>query len=384
MSLSSSTCPSFRQPERWLPPATPLSKILARSDDGGASGPPSANLTLLIFADSVHRIGLAGFCHDAKGRLDRSGFATFAKSDVKGMPLLCRIAVQQARAGRRTLLRMLFVSNFGVPPDPPYHYKYAGSQASTWYHAKDNVRRGNGTAAPTTLLERGTIRRFVRVLSLLQAADLTPDVVLVASALWDMARMEELGRGPGAWVPWVHVRGQSWPRSSRVEAWFPRNASISGDSSTVNGVRATAMGGAFVTAWQANATRLLSAIREYVSRINPHSLVIWQANPTLSDFYSGAVGRFMQALNQAAQVAVNEVNARLSTVATANFASEPSSRSCNVAYYDVEALLRIGQSNKWWGTAVGYPICCQEGYGHLRPRVMSTLYTNLLAGILRT
>lgn len=370
LTSASSGCQSTLPIAPFIPPSSPLAGLRIAS-----------NLTLLIFADSVHRIGLASFCHEAKGRLERSGFAGFAKSDVKGMPLLCRIrsSIRGACGGSRpaaSLLRMIHVSSYGVPPDEPYHYKALGSQASTWYYAhhEDATRSG---ANGTTLLERGTVRRFAKVMSLLDAADMAPDVVLVASALWDMARMEELGRGPGAWVPWVHVRGQSWPRSARVEAWFRGNAS---DENAEMKARA------FVDAWQANASALLEAVREEASQRKPRALVIWQGNPTLPDFYSGAVSRFMSALNRAAERQISGAAPLQSPAAASGSGGRqhsPSMQPCRFAFYDVEALMLAGHAQRWWGPGTGYATCCQDGYGHLRPRVMSALYLNLLRGITR-
>lgn len=152
------------------------------------------NLTLLLFADSVHRIGLSTFCHEAKGRLDSGGFAAFAKQDVHGVALQCRWP-QRA-------LRIIYVSSFGVAPEPPYHYKFDNKFTQTYYYRLDNGS-GHGqhsATAPTAALEASTPLRFAHALALLEAAGeaFVPDVVLVASALWDMARMEELGRGAGA------------------------------------------------------------------------------------------------------------------------------------------------------------------------------------------
>lgn len=356
---SPETCLSFHQPNLPQPPYAALERA--------ATG-ARKNLTLLIFADSVHRIGLTSFCHEAKGKLDRGDFAGFAKGDVKGMALQCRI-----RMSGYSMLRIVYVSSFGVPPDPPYHYKYLGNQASTWFRKSGSP--ANASTLPE-LLEHGTVRRFATTVSLLEAASTPPDVVLVASGLWDMARMEELGRGPGAWVPWVHVRGQSWPRSSRVEAYFGsrRNRSASGGVAAAAAAASTAARDKFITEWQANATALLLAIRSRLHRHGSGALVVWQANPTLPDFYSAAVSRFMASLNQAAEHAVADANA-----AGSNAALHADGRahlpSCRIGFLDAEKLLRAGEERKWWGASNGYATCCQDGYGHLRPRVMRSLCT---------
>ena len=175
----------------------------------------------------------------------------------------------------------------------------------------------------------------------------------------------------------MHIRGQrpgAWPKASRVEAWFgsASSAGHSGEASPSERLR-----DAFLRGWRANATALLVSVsrRIYSSRVRQkRPFVIWQNSPLLPEFYSASVSRFMQHLNIAGRSAVADANVQLGQPNRLPGAQA----ECSVRYFDAEALTSIGRERRWWGGNSSYAVCCQDGYGHMRPMLMRALYLNLL------
>ena len=190
-------------------------------------------------------------------------------------------------------------------------------------------------------------------------------------------------------MPWVHVRGQrpgAWPKASRVESWFGSGSSGQGEALSPSARSRVA----FLRAWRANTTALLLSVSHRLSSSRVGSagrkLVVWQNSPLLPEFFSASVSRFMQHLNSAGRSAVADANAQLAQPKaqlghlneTNGLVLGARQAECTVRYFDAEALMSIGRERRWWGGNASYAMCCQDGYGHMRPMLMRALYLNLL------
>ena len=146
-----------------------------------------SRFTVLLYADSVHRIGLTAFCNHTAGTL--GGYPGVKAVDYHGTPLRCRWTFGDMS------LSLVWMIQYGVALTPPYHHKFATDH---------RVRMDSGRT-----LVPDTVPRFVRTLEMLKAAGEIPDVILMNAVMWDWLRLEQLGRNFSDFMV-----------ESIVESWF--------------------------------------------------------------------------------------------------------------------------------------------------------------------
>ena len=295
-----------------------------------------SRFTVLLYADSVHRIGLTAFCNHTEGTL--GGYPGVKAGDYHGTPLRCRWMFGDMS------LSFVWMIQYGVALTPPYHHKFATDH---------RVHMGSGRT-----LVADTVPRFVRTLDMLKAAGEHPDMIVMNAVMWDWLRLEQLGRNFNDFLV-----------ESRVESWF-------GTDPTPTSMRLRTE---FVDSWRRNASAIL---RDVGTIAGNETLLVWQGSALLPQaHFMSQLGDQHCIKRQArcdfswAQRSYFEtMNALASSIV-----DDLASRVC-VQYFDVPKMLRHGDAKRWWSSQTR-PI---DPAKHMLPVATDALYLTLLNSVAST